>query len=80
MDSMIISAPIGYAMIMHYENEPYTRIKMIECKTCDGLGKEFYSSCCGEQVINQKCSHCGDDCLTYSDKCYTCNGEGEIEL
>jgi DnaJ-class molecular chaperone len=53
---------------------------MIECDNCHGWGKEFYSNCCGEQVIDKKCSHCGDDCFECHEKCEQCNGEGEVEL
>ena len=80
MDSMITSAPIGYAMMMHYEKLPYSATKTVECKTCDGSGREFISSCCGENVIDKKCSHCGDDCIMNIHRCEGCNGEGEIEL
>ena len=80
MDSMITSAPIGYTMATHYENEPYSLTKMVECETCEGSGREFISSCCGENVIDKKCSHCGDDCILNIHRCEGCNGEGEIEL
>lgn len=80
MDSMITSAPIGYAMMMHYDRNEINNPQTITCKNCDGSGREFISSCCGEQVIDQKCSHCGDNCIINIHKCEGCNGEGEIEL
>lgn len=80
MDSMITSAPIGYTMATHYENEPYSLTKIVECETCEGSGREFYSLCCGEIIIDKKCSHCGDHCVMVIHRCDNCKGEGEIEL
>jgi DnaJ-class molecular chaperone len=81
MDSMIRSAPLGlYNLVAHYDRNEINNPIMIECDNCHGWGKEFYSNCCGEQVIDKKCSHCGDDCFECHEKCEQCNGEGEVEL
>ena len=79
MDRMISNAPFAN-MVMRYDrneiNSPITQI----CSSCDGWGKQFYSNCCGQKIVNKKCSDCGDDCRELWDRCEQCNGDGEVEL
>ena len=63
-----------------YDRNEDVSIEMEECSTCNGLGKEFYSDCCGESIIGEKCTQCNEDCIQNSETCGTCNGEGQVEV
>lgn len=65
-----------------YENV-YQRSETVEtktCPTCDGSGREFYSNCCGETIINGICTDCKKPCHEDSEPCGTCQGEGEVTV
>jgi DnaJ-class molecular chaperone len=53
---------------------------MQTCSSCDGWGKIFYSNCCGEKIVNNKCTDCGDASFKMYEKCEECNGDGEVEI
>ena len=57
-------------------------IKTVECEHCKGYGKIVYSDCCGAEVIDGICQdlECLKPCTSDQEKCYDCNGEGEVEI
>lgn len=48
------------------------------CHRCEGSGKEFYSDCCGEDIINGICTDCKKPCNEDWEVCNMCQGEGEV--
>jgi len=56
-------------------------IKIKECPHCEGIGKTYLSDCCGAEVVDGICQdiECLKPCTTEVEKCYDCNGEGEVE-
>ena len=80
MDNMINSAPIGHNLAMHYDRNEINYPAMQICSSCDGWGKIFYSDCCGEKIVDNKCTHCGDASFNVWDQCEQCNGDGEVEI
>ena len=78
---MIKSAPSGlYNLVAHYDRNEINNPVMITCDFCNGWGKTFNSFCCGEEINDDICSNCGEECRTYHEQCEKCKGEGEIEL
>jgi DnaJ-class molecular chaperone len=81
MDNMIKSAPSGlYNMVAHYDRNEINNPRLVTCDFCNGFRYIVNSFCCGEDIIDKKCSKCGDECRPYFEKCESCKGEGEIEL
>lgn len=57
------------------------------CPNCNGDGVYVSSDCCGAEPSSNGdgslsdyglCPECGEHCEYVSEKCETCNGEGEI--
>ena len=68
-----------------YEQSVFARhdsIHTVECEHCKGAGKIVYSNCCGSEVLDGICQdiECLKPCIIDQEKCYDCNGEGEVEI
>lgn len=63
-----------------YERSETVRDETETCHTCKGEGREYYSSCCGAEVIDGICQDidCLKPCDTESEECGECKGEGEV--
>lgn len=59
-------------------HDRYEDVRTTTCTTCNGEGKEYYSDCCGAQIINETCTDCKKPCNEDSETCGTCKGEGEV--
>lgn len=51
----------------------------VECPDCMGSGLQYFSECCGTDIINNKCTECNQECEVEKESCTNCKGEGEIE-
>lgn len=56
-------------------------IKIVECSHCNGNGNIYYSDCCGDEIVDGICQdiECLKPSVEVKEKCYDCNGEGEVE-
>lgn len=57
----------------------YSKIKLIECETCDGKGEAYFSCCSGDVVHSDvpMCRSCGEH--LGEDTCHVCEGAGFVE-
>jgi len=51
-----------------------------DCPTCDGSGRvnEWYSKCCGDDIINGICIDCKEVAEYDTDTCPDCKGHGIV--
>ena len=52
-----------------------------DCLSCEGTGT-IYESCCGDDmryVDTDICPTCREHCGNDGDKCYDCDGTGEVQ-
>lgn len=63
-----------------HERSETVRDETETCPTCKGEGREYYSACCGAEVIDGICQDidCLKPCETESEECGECKGEGEV--
>jgi|VirMetMinimDraft_7_1064189.scaffolds.fasta_scaffold38259_5 DnaJ-class molecular chaperone len=56
-------------------------IRIDDCDHCNGSGEIEFSDCCGAAVLDGICQdiECLKPCVTVTEKCDECHGEGTVE-